>query len=47
VASATLPPAGPWSAPATLATPAGSAISQVSVAVNSSGAAVVGWIRKS
>lgn len=46
VASATLPPAGSWSAPATLATPTASAIRQVSVAVNSSGAAVVGWIRK-
>ena len=49
VASATLPATGSWSAPATLATPAGnfgSYIRQVSVAVNSSGAAVVGWIRK-
>lgn len=46
VASSTLAPAGPWSAPAILATPAGTAIRQVSVAVNGSGAAVVGWIRK-
>jgi hypothetical protein len=46
VASATLSPAGSWSAPAVLATPAGSAVRQVSVAVNSAGAAVVGWIRK-
>jgi hypothetical protein len=46
VASATLSAAGSWSASAILATPAGSAIRQVSVAVNSSGAAVVGWIRK-
>ena len=49
VASATLPAAGPWSAPVILATPAGSSgsyIRQVSVAVNSSGAAVAGWIRK-
>lgn len=46
VASATLPAAGPWSAPVILATPAGSAVRQVSVAVNSAGAAVVGWIRK-
>ena len=46
VASATLSPAGSWSAPATLATPAASAIRQVAVAVNSSGAAIVGWIRK-
>lgn len=41
-----LPAAGSWSVPATLATPAASAIRQVSVAVNSSGAAVVGWIRQ-
>lgn len=46
VADATLPAAGSWSAPAILATPAGTAIRQVSVAVNSSGAAVIGWIRK-
>jgi hypothetical protein len=46
VASATLAAGGSWSSPATLATPAGSAIRQVSVAVNPSGAAVVGWIRK-
>jgi hypothetical protein len=49
VASATLPAAGSWSAPATLATPpgrTGSFFRQVSVAVNSSGAAIVGWIRK-
>jgi hypothetical protein len=46
VVGATLPAAGPWSAPGTLATPAGSTIRQVSVAVNSAGAAVVGWIRK-
>jgi hypothetical protein len=46
VASATLSAAGSWSAPAILATPAGTAIRQVSVAVNSAGAAVVGWIRK-
>jgi hypothetical protein len=46
VASATLPAAGSWSAPVILATPAGTAIRQVSVAVNSAGAAAVGWIRK-
>ena len=46
VVSATLSPAGSWSAPTVLATPAGSAIRQVSVAVNPAGAAVVGWIRK-
>ena len=46
VASATLPAAGPWSAPVILASPAGSPIRQVSVAVDSAGAAVVGWIRK-
>jgi hypothetical protein len=46
VASATLIGAGSWSAPAIVATPAGTAIRQVSVAVNSAGAAVVGWIRK-
>lgn len=49
VVGATLPAAGSWSAPSTLATPPGSTgsfIRQVSVAVNSSGAAVVGWIRK-
>jgi hypothetical protein len=46
MASATLPTAGSWSAPAILAAPAGTAIRQVSVAVNSAGAAVVGWIRK-
>jgi hypothetical protein len=46
VASATLPAAGSWSAPAILANPAGTAIRQVSVAVNPAGAAVVGWIRK-
>jgi hypothetical protein len=46
VAGATLPATGSWSAPAVLATPAVTAIRQVSVAVNSSGAAVVGWIRK-
>ena len=46
VASATLPAVGSWSVPAILATPAGTVIRQVSVAVNSAGAAVVGWIRK-
>lgn len=46
VADATLPAGGSWSAPAILASPAGTLIRQVSVAVNSSGAAVVGWIRK-
>jgi hypothetical protein len=46
VASATLPAAGSWSVPVILATPAGTAIRQVSVAVNPAGAAVVGWIRK-
>ena len=46
VASATLPAAGSWPAPAILATPAGTSIRQVSVAVNSAGAAVAGWVRK-
>jgi hypothetical protein len=46
VADATLSAGGSWSASATLATPAGSAIRQVSVAVNSNAAAVVAWIKK-
>lgn len=46
VASASLPAAGPWSAPAILASPAGTVVRQVSVAVNAAGAAVAGWIRK-
>lgn len=46
VADATLPTSGPWSAAAVVASPPGTAIRQVSVAVNASGAAVVGWIRK-
>jgi hypothetical protein len=46
VTTATLPATGTWSAPATIATPSASTIRQVSVAVNASGAAVVGWIRQ-
>jgi len=45
VVSASLPAGGGWSAPVTLAAPTGTAIRQVSVAVNAAGAAVVGWTR--
>jgi len=45
VAAAGLPVGGAWSAPVTLATPTGTAIRQVSLAVNAAGAAVVGWTR--
>lgn len=45
ITSAALPSSGAWSAPATIATPSASTIPVVSVAVNASGAAVIGWIR--
>jgi len=45
VVSAGLPAGGGWSTPTTLATPTGTAIRQVSLAVNAAGAAVVGWTR--
>ena len=45
IVSASLPSGGSWTAPSTLATLSASTIRQVSLAVNASGAAVVGWIQ--
>ena len=45
VMASTLAPGGSWTSPTTLGTPIASAITQVSVAENASGAVVVGWVR--